>query len=51
MYTVVAMICFSEASQSVMEDDVMINYTLTVDIPLFMDITITLNTVNGTATG
>ena len=45
------MLCFSETSQSVAEDEGYIDFTLTLSQSLPMDLNITIITVDGTATG
>lgn len=45
------MLCFSETSQSVAEDEGYIDFTLTLSQSLPMDLNITIITSDGTATG
>ncbi|XP_065894203.1 uncharacterized protein [Dysidea avara] len=48
---IVPTLCFGEASQAIAEDEGSIIFTLTLSMPLLMDINITVITTDGTATG
>ena len=48
---IVPTLCFGEASQAIAEDEGSIMFTLTLSMPLLMDINITVITTDGTATG